>query len=230
MDLYSDNTFFISFSFIKIFYSREICFRDYLDWMRRYFDSLKIHWVSFVVEILGLIARNIFIAIIGILILCFCGSARCLTVFAEEMILNPFIVEGYVSKFSPGLDFVQGIVYDGANSLFNFIFRLFHCQIVKKIPFIHYKNEYEFLELIHFIHLKNLIFLQNFQSSYHNFASYLLGIVLVHKCYNYLLKFEVLITLDYNHLNWINFIILKEIITFLLFFQHQKVWLHPRIF
>jgi len=100
--------------------------------MRKYFDFLNTRSASFVVEILGLIAHNIFIAIIDILVPRFFGFVRCLTVFIGEMILNPFIVEGYVSKFSQGLDFVQGIIYDGVRSIFSFSFHLLHCRIVLK--------------------------------------------------------------------------------------------------
>ncbi len=100
--------------------------------MRKYFDFLNTRSASFVVEILGLIAHNIFIAIIDILVPRFFGFVRCLIVFIGEMILNPFIVEGYVSKFSQGLDFVQGIIYDGVRSIFSFSFHLLHCEIVLK--------------------------------------------------------------------------------------------------
>ena len=148
-----------------------------------------------------MIAHSIFIAILDILILVVYGLVRFQTVFVEEMILNPFIVEGYVLRFFPDSDFVQEIVSDGARSLFNCFFHQFHCHRAKKLQIIHCRSEYEFLVQILFILLMYLICLPKFQNSYRNFVGCLLGIILFRNYYNYLLVVEVLKTLYYNHLN-----------------------------
>ena len=148
-----------------------------------------------------MIVHNIFIAILSIQIPDFIGLVRFQIVFILEMKLNPFIVGEYVLRFFQDSGFVQGIVFDGARSLFNCFFHLFHCRRVKKFQIIHCKNEYEFLIQILFFLLMYLICHPKFQNSYRNFADCLFDIIQVKNYYNYLLIFEVLRTLHYSHLD-----------------------------